>query len=226
MNEEQERILQERSTSVNEKFYTLPKEKQTKILNAAMEVFARNEYNRASTDLIATKAEISKGLLFYYFHNNKELYLYVYNYVEKVVENAVVDDTFAKITDFFEMLEYSASVKARLMKENPYILEFATRAFFSKKEEVSEDLNRINSEQIDQLYQQYFKCIDYSKFRDGIDPLYLYKMLVWMTDGYMHQAEQSGIKLEVDTIQQEFHQWVHMMKNMVYKEEYLDIHKK
>ena len=51
-------------------------------------------------------------------------------------------------------------------------------------------------------------------------------MLVWMTDGYMHQAEQSGIKLEVDTIQQEFHQWVHMMKNMVYKEEYLDIHKK
>ena len=116
--------------------------------------------------------------------------------------------------------------RSRLMKENPYILEFATRAFFSKKEEVSEDLNRINSEQIDQLYQQYFKCIDYSKFRDGIDPLYLYKMLVWMTDGYMHQAEQSGIKLEVDTIQQEFHQWVHMMKNMVYKEEYLDIHKK
>lgn len=203
---------------MNEKFFTLSKEKQAKILNAAMEVFARNEYNRASTDVIASKAEISKGLLFYYFHNKKELYLYVYNYVEKVVENAVVDDTFSGITDFFDMLEYAANMKADLMKENPYILEFATKAFFSKKEDVSEDLNRINTEQITQLYGQYFQGIDYSKFREGIDPLYLYKMLVWMTDGYMHQMEQSGVKLKVDDIQQEFHRWVTMMKKMVYKE--------
>ena len=59
---------------MNEKFYELPEEKQLYVLNAAMEVFAEYEYKKASTDLIAAKAGVSKGLLFYYFHNKKSLY--------------------------------------------------------------------------------------------------------------------------------------------------------
>ena len=58
---------------MNEKFFALPEEKQERIINAAMEVFGKNEYKRASTDLIAVKAGISKGLLFYYFHNKISL---------------------------------------------------------------------------------------------------------------------------------------------------------
>lgn len=50
-------------------FEHLPREKQLRILNAAMKVFARNDYRHASTDDIAAQAGISKGLLFYYFHN-------------------------------------------------------------------------------------------------------------------------------------------------------------
>lgn len=69
---------------MSEKFQKLPEERQLAIINAAMEVFAQNEYNRASTDLIAAKAGISKGLLFYYFHNKRELYLYVYHYAAKI----------------------------------------------------------------------------------------------------------------------------------------------
>ena len=60
---------------MNEKFQSLSQEKQQAVINAAMEVFGKNEYKRASTDLIAAKAGISKGLLFYYFRNKKELYL-------------------------------------------------------------------------------------------------------------------------------------------------------
>ncbi len=52
---------------MNEKFYQLSEEKQLRILNAAMEVFGLHEYKRASTDVIAAKAGVSKGLLFYYF---------------------------------------------------------------------------------------------------------------------------------------------------------------
>lgn len=53
-----------RGDFVNVKFYSLPEEQQVAIFNAAMEVFGGNEYKRASTDLIAQKAGISKGLLF------------------------------------------------------------------------------------------------------------------------------------------------------------------
>ena len=50
-------------------FEHLPREKQLRILNAAMKVFARNDYRHASTDDIAAQAGISKGLLFYYYYN-------------------------------------------------------------------------------------------------------------------------------------------------------------
>ncbi len=46
-------------------FSQLPKEKKKRILQAAIEVFAQNDYKHASTDEIASRAGISKGLLFY-----------------------------------------------------------------------------------------------------------------------------------------------------------------
>ena len=61
---------------MNEMFFRLPEEKQQRIINAGIEVFSNHEYKRASTDEIARKAGISKGLLFHYFHNKKSFYLY------------------------------------------------------------------------------------------------------------------------------------------------------
>lgn len=52
-----------------EKFERLPAERQEAIVNAAVEAFGRNDYKNASTESIARKAGISKGLLFFYFKN-------------------------------------------------------------------------------------------------------------------------------------------------------------
>jgi len=75
---------------LNEKFFTLSPEKQARITNAALEVFARNDYKHASTDDIAAKAGISKGLLFYYFRNKQSLYLYLYDYALEQVRGQVL----------------------------------------------------------------------------------------------------------------------------------------
>ena len=70
---------------MEDRLSSLSEEKKNAVVNAALEVFGTNEYKRASTDLIAAKAGISKGLLFYYFKNKKELYMYIFEYVmEKV----------------------------------------------------------------------------------------------------------------------------------------------
>lgn len=52
---------------MNEKFYALPEEKQSQILNAAYKIFATNQYKKAPTSEIAAEAGISKSLLFHYF---------------------------------------------------------------------------------------------------------------------------------------------------------------
>ncbi len=56
---------------MSERFKELSEEKQISILKAAMEVFAKYEYKKASTDLIASKAGVSKGLLFTIFKTKK-----------------------------------------------------------------------------------------------------------------------------------------------------------
>ena len=86
---------------MSERFQELSEEKQLAILRAATEVFAKYEYKKASTDLIASKAGVSKGLLFYYFHNKKDLYLTVYEYVKQIVAEGVTDAKLWEITDFF-----------------------------------------------------------------------------------------------------------------------------
>ena len=44
---------------MNEKFYALPEEKQSQILNAGYKVFATNQYKKAPTSEIAAEAGIS-----------------------------------------------------------------------------------------------------------------------------------------------------------------------
>lgn len=205
---------------MNEKFYSLPKEKQNRIINAAMEVFADNEYKRASTDLIAVKAGISKGLLFYYFQNKKELYLYVYNYLIDVMKGLAADSSYLEISDFFALLEHFVRRKMIVLEENPYITEFSLRAFYSEKEEVSEALNNQNAEERDNLYGTYFSHIDKTKFKEEINPYKIYQMLVWMTDGYLHERRMNGKGWELNELMDEFNIWMDTMKNMVYKEEY------
>ena len=144
---------------MNEKFFALPEEKQERIINAAMEVFGKNEYKRASTDLIAVKAGISKGLLFYYFHNKKELYMYVYNFLIEIMKDQIADTTFLELTDFFELLRYAGAGKAVMLEKHPYILDFAMRAFYSENEIVSDTLKSFNTMQEEVMYQMYFAKI-------------------------------------------------------------------
>ena len=61
---------------MNEKFFSLPEEKQLAIINAGYRVFSQNSYKKSPMIEIAAEADISKSLLFYYFRNKKELYLY------------------------------------------------------------------------------------------------------------------------------------------------------
>ena len=53
-------------TIVLEKFFALDKEKQTTIINAALQCFAKFGYNKASVNDIAVVADISKASVFQY----------------------------------------------------------------------------------------------------------------------------------------------------------------
>lgn len=206
---------------MNEKFLELPEEKRIKIINAAMEVFGKHEYKHAITDDIAVKAGISKGLLFYYFHNKKEMYLYMLEYCNQLLKGLIIDENFYQITDFFEMMEYGADKKMSILKKYPFITEFVIRAYYSQNETVSEDTMEKVLETTQESFQLYFAHIDFTKFKEGVDPSYVYRMLVWMCDGYLREQQSMHNQIDLDEIMKDFHKWKTMFRNMVYKEEFL-----
>ena len=62
---------------MNDKFFDLKKEKQDKMINGAMQVFACKGYKNASTDDMVRDTGVSKGLWFHYFENKLGLYTFV-----------------------------------------------------------------------------------------------------------------------------------------------------
>ena len=65
---------------MNNSFLSLPDDRRTSIINAALGVFSKYGYKKSPMNEIAEEAGISKSLLFYYFKNKKELYLYLLKY--------------------------------------------------------------------------------------------------------------------------------------------------
>jgi len=206
---------------LNEKFFELPEEKRQKIVNAGFEVFGLNDYKRASTEEIAVKAGISKGLLFYYFQNKRALYTFLFDLAANRMKDYVVDGRLFEITDFFEFCEYAAERKCRMLRQSPYIMDFILRAFYSQNEAVSEDINRKVRDQAAAVYSTYFQGIDTSKFRDDVRMGDIYQMLAWMTDGYIRELQRTGRSVELNDVMDHFKLWSAYLKRVSYKEEYL-----
>lgn len=205
---------------MNEKFFELPKEKQLRIINAGMEVFAKYNYKKASTDEIARIAGISKGLLFHYFKNKKTFYLYIYNFCIKLTADFTMIEDYKNITDFFELIEYGGKKKMKLIQDYPYITGFVVKAFYSKNEEISKDLDIVFANFNANIFDIYFKYIDFTKFRDGVDPKEIFNMMTWLSEGYLFEKQRSANTIDIEEMWRDFENWKQMFKKLAYKEEY------
>lgn len=203
-----------------EKFESLPEERREAIVGAAVETFGLIDYKGASTDAIARKAGISKGLLFFYFKNKRELYLYLMRHLMDVVTKVVVDERFYEIDDFFELFKYAASRKKDALSKMPYLLDFSIRAFYPEHKDVKDTMNGWTQTQIDLMFSTFFKNVRLDKFRDGVEPKKVVDMMIWMADGYLHQQRSMSRAIDIDALMVEFDEWCEMFKRYAYKEEF------
>lgn len=206
---------------MNEKFFELPEEKQQKIINAGFEVFSQSVYKKASTEDIAAKAGISKGLLFYYFHNKKALFMFLLDYAKQLMTEVVMDSGFAGITDVFELLEYAAARKYQVLQKSPHILNYMMRIVNLQNETISDDVNRVWQDTTNDVFSSYFAKMDYTKFRDDVNPQEIIQMLLWTAEGYMSEQQKFGCQPELNDLMDKFQKWSVIFKNIAYKEEYL-----
>ena len=96
---------------MNEKFFDLKKEKQDRMINAALRVFAIEGYQHGSTDDIVRDAGVSKGLLFHYFTSKLGLYSFLYDYSVRFFMLEVDSEIDRNESNFYIL--YSQFVKAQ-----------------------------------------------------------------------------------------------------------------
>ena len=109
---------------MNEKFFDLKKEKQDRMINAALKLFAENGYRRASTDEMVKEAGISKGLLFHYCTSKAGLYEFICDDSVKFVIMEMSSTVGKEEKDYFRLRLQIEKAKMTAMKNFPYIQLF------------------------------------------------------------------------------------------------------
>lgn len=204
------------------KFFSLPVEKQNTIIDAALSAFGTNGYKKTAVSDIAAAAGISKAMVFHYFGSKKALYLYLFEVCGRTLMNEFNEKFDRSVTDFFDKIMLATDIKTSVMKKHPAILSYLNSAYFETDAEVREDLQAIFTSEEGEKFRQelVFDGMDASKFKDGVDPKLVMKMLTGFAYGYMNL---SPLKTEIDfdALYQDFKDCVHMLKNNLYKKEYL-----
>ncbi|MCM1326924.1 MAG: TetR/AcrR family transcriptional regulator [Bacteroidales bacterium] len=198
---------------MNGKFFDLKKEKQDRMINAALKVFAKNGYRHASTDDMVREAAISKGLLFHYFGSKLGLYTFVYDYSVRYMTlelGTVVDP---KETDLFELMKQTADAKLHAMRGYPYMQQFLNR---SMQEDVNEALLAIAEKRnmLNETYDNIYKQADSAKLPKGADMGMLRKMLELTADGLMTERFYDA-SFQPEMLYEEIVSYLDMMKKIM-----------
>ena len=152
---------------MNDKFFDLKREKQDRMINAGLKVFARSGYRHSTTDDIVKEAGISKGLLFHYFTNKVGVYVFLMDYSVRFLllelSRYVKKDT----KDFFDLCTQIENGKLQVLKNYPYMQAFLDKAF---EEICLEALEECEEQKLayQSKIEEYFAQADGHEFKNNV----------------------------------------------------------
>lgn len=196
---------------MNDKFFDLNKEKQDRMINAALKVFALQGYRHASTDDIVREAGISKGLLFHYFGSKLGTYTFIYEYSVRYMSlelSGIKPDEH----DLFELMKETERARTRAMVGYPYMQLFLDR---SRSEDVSEALEAVEEKktELQEAYDAIFLRMDFAGLPRGVDGTKLYRMIEYTAAGLMAEHISDG-SFQQDMYCREICEYIDLVKNL------------
>lgn len=203
---------------MNEKFFSLPEQKRQAIINAGYRVFSQNSYKNSPMSEIAAEAGISKSLLFHYFQNKKDLYLYLWdNCARMTIEVLTRYGCYAQ-EELFVSMERGMRAKMELIRQYPDMANFTIRAFYEKDPEISAA--------IQESYHRYFNLkadrtrlnLDPEQFIPGLDVTMMYREMYWASEGYLWEMVQRG-DVDVERMEQDFTRLMAFWKSVYLRKE-------
>ena len=177
---------------MNEKFYALPAEKQHAIINAGYRIFSQNSYKNSPMSEIADAANISKSLLFYYFKNKKELYMFLWDKCAQLTINYLTKYQCYDCSNLFESMERGMKAKMEIIRLYPDMANFVIKAFYETNVEVANDVQNSFRKYFDLKKDKTLLRIDKEQFVEGIDIEMMYKDMYWASEGFLWEMVRKG----------------------------------
>ncbi|MDO4489003.1 MAG: TetR/AcrR family transcriptional regulator [Eubacteriales bacterium] len=185
---------------MNDKFFSLPEDKQNRIIQAGYRIFANNSYKKCPVGKIAEEAGISKALLFHYFRNKKELYLYLLKNGGDITINALRESGCLEERDRFKAMIMAMQTKIALMKKYPELSRFMIRSYFEKDEEVCSEI-KAYMEQNEHIRSERFIASEEGTAKSHL--LMMYKTMQLAVEGYLFEKLFCN-DLDPDKMEKEF----------------------
>lgn len=204
---------------MNEKFYFLPEEKQRRIINAGFHVFSLNSYKKSPMQEIADSAGISKSLLFHYFQNKKELYLFLWDRACTITIEYLTKYGCYEPTDLFEMMERGMRAKLQMMRRYPSISAFAIKAFYERDEQISKAIQESYQKYFGKKAQDALTRVNPEEFVPGLDLKMMYREMYLASEGYLWEVFQWGEALDVEKLEKDFSEMLVFWKSIYLKKE-------
>ena len=203
-------------------FLKLDAEKQKRIINAAMKEFAQNGFKNASTDAIVKEAAISKGALFHYFNNKKDLFLFLYDFALDMVKEEILGKLNYEEKDIFARRMEGLILKTEVLKRHPEMYVFLGAAYLEGAVEVKSELDRRAKQLIEVGQAKLYSGIDTSKFREEIDLAKAIEIINWTMEGITNKQMQIIKKMPMEDVNfyellQEVDGYMEMLKVSFYK---------
>ena len=203
---------------MNRKFFSLPEEKQQAIINAGYRVFSQNTYKNSPMSEIADAAGISKSLLFHYFQNKKELYLFLWEKCAQTTIEFLTKYGCYDQKELFESMERGLRAKMEIIRLYPDMGQFTIKAFYEKDPEINAAIQK--------SYHKYFQFkadrtrmnLDPQQFIPGLDIPMMYREMYWAAEGYLWEAVQRG-NVEIGQLEEGFTQLVNFWKSVYLRKE-------
>ncbi|GIN72966.1 TetR family transcriptional regulator [Bacillus sp. J14TS2] len=204
------------------KIMNLESKRKDAILNAALKEFATKGFDNASTNMIAKEAGISKGLMFHYVNSKKDLFLFLYDYCTKLIDEEYLDLMNFNEQDIFEKLRQSYLLQLELIQKHPWIFEFINLSSATKSDEVNRELDKRTNEKRSSCHETLFNNVDKSKFREGLDIEKSKQLILWSNVGFTNQILEGmrntkASELDYDHILAELDGYLDELRKVFYK---------
>ena len=197
---------------MKEKFLELKKERQDRMINAALKVFSEYGYYHASTDEIVKNAEISKGLLFHYFGSKIGIYAFLYDYATRFVTLELTANVEKNENGYFELYHQILSAKVAAMSQYPYIFLYLNKADEEKHPEAVAEISE-RREKYQRIMEALRERADITQFAPFVDYNKVGEILDFTINGLMVKRIKSA-SFRSDLFLQEAEEYIDMIKAM------------